>query len=213
MTNNTTVSDLRRQIDELESKRLILQSERDDLAYQAMVERLPAAVKRAADIGNELAKLTHAEALATAAYKTALRLEAEAKAAEATKQKRADLAEAEAMLPEVAQIATQIDAAMKTLQAATVAFQDKWAKLKRLSGAGPTVVATKVHIERALRTGLRGLPGLSIDLVSPTQRCSASSLNAGWSTQVRNVAAKVEPTKAEAPKQKKTNKTAIEAAI
>ena len=206
----STVQELRTQIDQLESRRVILESERDDQSYGAAVEGAPAALKRVAEIGDELARLHHDEQVLFAALRTATKLEAEGKTAEQAKQKRADLAAAEALLPEVAQLALAIDEAMKTLQAATVAFQDKWSKLKRLSGAGPTVVATKVHIERALRTGLRGLPGLMVDLVSPTQRCSASSLNAAWSLQVRNVAAKVEPVKAEAPK--KNNKTAKVAA-
>ena len=208
----TPASELRARINGLESKRLILEQERDALAFEAVVERLPTAVARAAAIGKELVQLQHDEALANAAYKTAVQKESEAKLAEQAGQKRADLAEAEALLPEVEQLARQIDEAMKTLQAATVAFQDNWAQLKRLSGAGPTVVATKVHLERALRSGLRGLPGLSVDLVSPTQRCSASSLNTGWSLQVTNTAARaVEPVKAEAPK-KNSNKGAEAAA-
>jgi hypothetical protein len=208
----STVQDLRRQINELESKRLILQSERDDMSYSAAVERLPAALQRVSEIGSELMRLAHDEQVLLAALRIATKLEAESKVADAQKQKRNDLEQALSLLPEVAAIASQIDEAMASLQAATVAFQDKWAQIKRLSGAGPTVVATKVHIERALRSGLRGLPGLSVDLVSPTQRCSASSLHAGWSLQVKNMAAReIEPVKAETPKPKKTNKTAVAA--
>jgi chromosome segregation ATPase len=207
----TTTVELRNRIDAIESQKLILTSQRDDISFAALVDRDSKAIAEAAELNAKLAALTTEESMLNAALKTALRLEAEAKAAEATKQKQADLQEAEALLPEVEQLARQIDEAMKILQDATVAFQDKWAQLKRLSGAGPTVVATKVHIERALRTGLRGLPGLMVDLVSPTQRCSASSLNAAWSLQVRNVAAKVEPVKAEAPKTK-NHKTAKAAA-
>jgi hypothetical protein len=208
----TTTVELRNRLDAIESQKIILTSSRDDIAFAALVDRNPKAIAEASELNAKIAALTTEESMLVAALKTAVRLEAEAKTADAQKQKRADLAEAEAMLPEVEQLARQIDQAMTSLQAATVAFQDKWATLKRLSGAGPTVVATKVHLERALRTGLRGLPGLSVDLVSPTQRCSASSLNAGWSLQIKNMAAReIEPVKAETPKPK-TNKIAEVAA-
>jgi len=44
----TTASELRARINGLESKRLILEQERDALAFEAVVERLPTAVARAA---------------------------------------------------------------------------------------------------------------------------------------------------------------------
>jgi hypothetical protein len=187
MTTNTLQS-LRTQIGEIESKRVILEAERDDVSYSVLVERAPAALKRAAEIGTELAQLAHDEAMAYAALKTAIKREAEARTAEAASQKRADLAEAEALLPEVAQMALQIDQAMKTLHEATKAFEAAWSKIRDLSGAGPQRTSTNVHLSRSLRTGLRGLPGVQIDTVPPLERHTVTELAEGWSLQVRNMA-------------------------
>jgi len=189
VTDNTTIADLRNQIAELENKRIILEAERDDVSFAALVERDQEAIKRAAAIGAELAQLDHQESMLRAALSTATRREAEAKASEAAGRKRADLKQAEALLPKVAEMAAQIDGAMRALREASAAFEQTWATIKQLSGAGPTGGAIKVLLERAYRVGLRGLPGLRLDMVPPNERHSVSELAAGWSQQVQRIAA------------------------
>jgi hypothetical protein len=61
-----TTDELRNQIAELENKRVILDAERDDVSFAALVERDPEAIKRAADIGAQLAQLGHQEAMLNA---------------------------------------------------------------------------------------------------------------------------------------------------
>jgi hypothetical protein len=78
---------------------------------------------------------------------------------------------------------------MKALREASATFEAHWSTIKRLSGAGPTGGALKVHLDRAFRSALRGLPGMDIRPVAPNERHSASELHAGWQQQVRNVAA------------------------
>jgi hypothetical protein len=185
------IADLRNQLAELENKRVILEARRDEISFAALVERDPKAIKQAADIGAELAQLGHNEAMLNAALKTAIKREADAAAAESADRQRADLEKAHAMLPEVEAAAAQIDEAMKVLRETTVAFEQKWAVIKELSGAGPLPGATKIHVGRAFRTGLRGLPGFQIDLVSPTQRTTTSALSAGWSEQVRRAVSEI----------------------
>jgi hypothetical protein len=189
VTETTITNDLRTQISDIESKRLILGAQRDEIAYDALVLRNKKAIERAGAIGAELDQLAHQEALLNAALVTARRREAEEKASEAASRKRADLEQAEALLPRVAELAAQMDNAMKTLREASAAFEAHWSDIKRLSGAGPVGGAIKVHLDRAYRTALRGLPGLALEMVPPTERHSVSELAAGWSKQVSNVAA------------------------
>ncbi len=185
----TTSGDLRSEIADIETRQVQLTAERDELAFEAIVERDKKAVARVADINAELAKLTIEIATLNAALGTAIKRDREAKAVEVASQKRADLAKAEAMLPEVEQLARQIDEAMATLQIATKAFDDKWAVIKKLSGGGPGKAQLGVILSRSLRVGLRGLPGIIVDLVPPNERHSAAEINAGWEQQVRNLAA------------------------
>jgi hypothetical protein len=191
-TTTTTVQDLRNQIAEIESKQVILQSERDELGYVAVVERAPAAIKRAAEIGAELAQLAHDEAMLNAALKTAVQRETEAKVAEQTKQKREDIEQAVQLLQEAERLALKADQAMQVLHESTAAFDKLWAKIRSLSGVGPQQTAVNVHLGRSFRTGLRGLPGVNVDLVPPNERHTVSELNTGWSRQVRNIAEPVQ---------------------
>jgi hypothetical protein len=190
----TTTQDLRTKIDELESKQVILAAERDDLALEAVTGNKKAAV-RVAEINDELVRLTHEAATLAAALKTAVAREREAEASKLAHQKRTDMAKAEAMLPEVEMLAQQMDAAMQTLHEVATAFDKAWATIRRLSGGGPNQRALIVHLGRAFRVGLRGLPGVEADLVAPLERHSAAELAAGWSLQVRNLAAQENQTK------------------
>jgi hypothetical protein len=188
MTKKTDAADLRGKINDLDTKRLQLMAERDELSFAAVVERDVAAAKRVAEINEELVQLANEAAVLKAALSTATRREAEAAASERASQKRADLERAEALLPKVAEMAAQMDAAMKTLREASAAFEQAWSEVKRLSGVGPTGGAIKVHLGRACRSALRGLPGLQLEMVPPNERHSVSELTAGWSKQVSNVA-------------------------
>jgi len=181
------IKELRGEIGQLENKRLALEALRDDVAYDAIILREPAAIKQAAEIGTELAQLGHNESMLNAALREAIRREAEAKAADAAETTRARIEQAQSMLPEVAAMAAQIDSAMRLLHDTTIAFEDKWAKIKEISGAGPLPAAAKVHIARSFRSGLRGLPGLAVDLVSPAQRTTMSELSASWADQIRKL--------------------------
>jgi hypothetical protein len=101
--------------------------------------------------------------------------------------KRADFEQAESLLPEVERDARRIDEAMRTLHEATTAFEGKWVTIRRLSGAGPQKTSINVHVGRAVRVGLRGLPGIVADMVPPNERHTVSELSTGWSQQVRNL--------------------------
>jgi hypothetical protein len=180
-------TDLRGKINDLDTMRLKLMAERDELSYAAIVERNAAAGQLVAEISTELGRLADEVAVLKAALSTATRREAEAKASEAASQKRADLERAESLLPKVAELAAQMDDAMKVLREASATFEAHWSEIKRLSGAGPVGGAIKVHLDRAYRSALRGLPGLRLEMVPPNERHSVSELAFGWSQQVKNV--------------------------
>jgi hypothetical protein len=59
------------------------------------------------------------------------------------------------------------------------------AKVRRLSGAGPQHTAIRVHLARAISSGLMGLPQHP-DLLAPNERRSVTELTTAWATQVRN---------------------------
>jgi hypothetical protein len=145
VTETTITNDLRTKISDIENKRLILGAQRDEIAYEAIVLRDKQAIERADAIGAELDQLAHQEAMLNAALSTARRREADAKASEAASQKRADLERAASLLPKVAEMAAQMDEAMKTLREASATFEAHWSEIKRLSGAGPTGGAIKVQ--------------------------------------------------------------------
>jgi hypothetical protein len=187
---STTVTDLRGKIDAIENKKLILASQRDDIAFAALVDREPAAIKQADAINDELTQLTHEEAMLNAALRTAQKRDADAKVAEQTSRKRADLERAVSLLPEALALAERMDAAMKGLHADTTAYDALWAQIRELSGAGPHKTARGVHLGRSFRVGLRGLPGIVADMVPPNERHGVAELDAGWSLQVRNIAAR-----------------------
>jgi hypothetical protein len=112
-----------------------------------------------------------------------------AKRAASREAERQKLESAVAMLPEAAKLALETDAAMKVLHEATTAFEDNWARIKALSGAGPQKMAIGVHLGRSFRVGLRGLPGIVADMVPTNERHSVTELNTGWSRRVSNMAA------------------------
>jgi hypothetical protein len=189
MTTTTTSQDLRNQIADIETKRVILEAERDDVSYGALVDKNKAAIKRAAEIGDELAGLGHREAMLNAALREAIKRNAEAAAAAAADRKQADLDKAQALLPDVERMAAEIDAAMKTLHEVRVAYELTWGQIKALSGAGPAAFALRSGISRPLRVGLRGLPGIEVDIVRPGSRCTLGELTAQWTQQVCHFAA------------------------
>jgi hypothetical protein len=129
----TTTKDIRAQLDDIESKRAILAAQRDSIAFEAVVEKEPRAVKQAASINAELAELTAKEGMLVAALRTATKREAEAEAAERDGKERSN---AEAAIALLETFATRGAALDKLFDRAIEEFNSMTAEIRQLDRLG-----------------------------------------------------------------------------
>jgi chromosome segregation ATPase len=181
------IVDLRTRLASIEENQTELLAERDDggAAFAAHVEGNPTAVRRLAEINAELSRLQAEASTVGAALAEASRREMQARDKDAAARRRAEAEEADVILAEIEKLAESMDAAMVSLKAAAVDFQIKMETVRRLTGSGPQHQAIRVHLARAISSGLTGLPQHS-DLLAPRERRSMTELVASWATQVRN---------------------------
>jgi chromosome segregation ATPase len=193
------IDDLRARLASIEDAQNELLAERDDgeIAFSAHVEGDAKAIKRLAEINAELGRLQGEASTVGAALAEAARREMQARDQDLAERRRADGEQAETILAETEKLAAAMDAAMVSLKAAAVDFQDKMLAIRRLSGAGPQHTAIRVHLARALSSGLMGLPQHP-DLLAPNERRSVTELTTAWATQVRNRIATIIETPARA---------------
>ena len=102
--NPTTISELRGKIAAVEDRQITLIAERDEISYDAVVERNSKAIKRLAEINAEIGNLTSEVATLNAALNEAGRRAASAAAADAS---AAERARAEQAAP-IARLITEI---------------------------------------------------------------------------------------------------------
>jgi hypothetical protein len=198
-TISEIIDGLRARLASIEENQIELLAERDDggTAYAAHVEGSPKAIKRLAEINAELGRLQAEASTVSAALAEAARREMQARDQDVAARRRSDAAQADMILAETEKLAETMDAAMVSLKAAAVDFQDKMEAIRRLSGAGPQHTAIRVHLARALSSGLMGLPQHP-DLFAPNERRSVTELTGAWATQVRNRIATIIETPAKA---------------
>jgi hypothetical protein len=198
-TISEIIDGLRARLASIEEGQIELLAERDDggTAYAAHVEGSPKAIKRLAEINAELGRLQAEASTVGAALAEAARREMQARDKDLAARHRADAEQADTILAETEKLAETMDAAMVSLKAAAVDFQDKMAAVRRLSGAGPQHPAIRVHLARAISSGLMGLPQHP-DLLAPNERRSVTELTTAWATQVRNRIATIVETPAKA---------------
>ena len=183
----TTTQDLRAKIDAIESQKLILTSQRDDVSYSALVDREPGAVKQAAEINAKISELTAEESMLNAALKVASKREAEAKAAQSDAQERDNAAKALALLESFAKRGTALDAAFNAAIAEYTELSEEFRQLERL-GYGPTTYPlVKVTMRTALLTKLMGTD-LVVEHLAPHARKNFEGAIEGWSSNVRGKA-------------------------
>jgi hypothetical protein len=199
----TTTSELRAKIDAIESKKIILASQRDDVSYSALVDREPGAVKQAAEINAKISELTAEESMLNAALKVASKREAEAKAAQSDAQERDNAEEALDLLESFAKRGAALDAAFNAAIAEYTELSEEFRQLERL-GYGPTTYPlVKVTMKTALLTKLMGTD-LVVEHLAPHARKTFEGAIEGWSSNVRG--------KAQARLNRNKSKAATEAA-
>jgi chromosome segregation ATPase len=189
------LDDLRGKRGAAEQRQMELDSEIEEISFAAHTGDAKAK-KRLDEITNELSHLATEIKSTTAALAEGARRQLQEREEEMSAQRRADAEKAETVMAEVEKLAAAIDAAMASLKAAAVDFQNKMEMARRLSGAGPQHQAIKVLLARAISAGLMGLPQHP-DLLAPNERRSVTELTTAWAQQVRNRIATInEPAKA-----------------
>jgi hypothetical protein len=178
MTTNT-VQDLRTKIDAIESKKLILTGQRDDVAFAALVDREPRAVKQAADINAKLAELTTEESMLNAALKVAVKRETEARAAAATESERQRAEEAQPIAERLAKRGQRMDEAMAVVLEERAAIDADAEALARLGVPVANADLRRVNLRRWIDAATSTFDKHARP-VAPRERCTADSLTTGW---------------------------------
>jgi hypothetical protein len=199
----TTTIELRNRIDVIESKKIILASQRDDVAFAALVDREPGAVKQAAEINAKIAELMTEESMLNAALKVAVKRENEVKAAQSDAAERDNAAKALDLLESFAKRGAALDAAFGAAIAEYIGLSEEFRQLERL-GYGPTTYPlVKVTMRTALLTKLMGTD-LMVEHLAPHARKTFEGAIESWSSNVRG--------KAQARLNRNKSKAATEAA-
>jgi hypothetical protein len=186
MQKPTSITDdLRGQLAALEGRTVELLSERDEISYNAFVDREPKAIKKLEAINGELNNIANQVASLESALKEATKREQAADDADRAKRRKADAEQAGVAMAEAERLAELMDGAMRDLQKHAVDFQQKMADVRRLSGSGPQHDGMRALLSRAIKSGLMALPQYA-DVLQPHERSSVAEIAAAWATQVRN---------------------------
>jgi hypothetical protein len=184
-TKTDATTDLRGKIADLDTKRLTLMGERDELSYSAVVERNSVATKRIAEISAELSQLADEKATLTAALSEAGRRDAAARAAERDGKERDDAEKALALLETFAQRGAALDRKFDELIAEYTALSDEFRQLDKLKYAPTTYPLVRITMRTAMLTKLMGTD-LKVEHLAPGERKTFGGAIEGWASSVRN---------------------------
>jgi hypothetical protein len=182
---NDPATDLRDQINDRDSKRLMLMAERDELSYAAVVERNAAAAKRVAELNAELARLADETATLKAALVTVGKRAQAAAAAERDGKERDDAEKALELLDSFAKRGAALDDAFDKMIAEYMALCGEFRELEKLKFAPTTYPLVRVTMRTALLTKLMGTD-LKVEHLAPRERKDFVGAIEGWAASVRN---------------------------
>jgi hypothetical protein len=183
-TKTDPATDLRAKIADLDTKRLMLMGERDQLSYDAVVERNGAAAKRVAELNTELSRLADDKATLNAALAEAGRREAAAAAEKRDTEERDNAEKALALLDEFAKNGAELEQAANAVIAKFNALSKKSRELTALGYAPATLALVDSNMKLALKTKLMGT-GLIIEHLAPHMRRTFISVIESWTSHVR----------------------------
>jgi hypothetical protein len=183
-TISQTIDDLRGKLAASQGLQSELNAEIQEVSFLAHTGDIKSQ-KRLDEIRTALSKVDIEIRSLTAALATAANMQVAEQDAARAELQRANASKAEAILAEAESLATKMDAAMVSLKAGAVEFQAKMEMVRRLTNSGPQHQAIKVHLARAISSGLMGLPQHP-DLLAPNERRSVTELATSWAQQVRN---------------------------
>jgi chromosome segregation ATPase len=185
MMTDTTIADLRNQITEVQNKRLVLEAERDELAFAAHVERNAKAVQRLAEISTELDHLGNEKATIEAAIAEAGRRAVAASAAEAADAERKRAEKAQPIAERLAGLGAKADTAAKEYASCLVQIEAAIDDLAKLGAPVPSRSLVAVHKTLAHDSAMMGATDKT-RVVPPGARRTFQFLTLGWSTPARN---------------------------
>ena len=155
-TTTTTGDDLRNRIADIENRQLALIAERDELAFEAIVERTKTAVARVAAINDELAHLSQELPTLQAASAGAAKRAAAAQAAERDNVERENASRALVLLDSFEARGAALDAAFSAAITEYAALSNEFRQLDALGYAPTTFPLVKVTMKLALLSKLMG---------------------------------------------------------
>jgi hypothetical protein len=177
-------TDLRGRIADLDTKRLTLMAERDELSYSAVVERNSVAAKRVAEINSELSRLADEVATLRSALTEAGRRAAAAKAAGHDGKERDNAEKALALLDEFAKDGAELEEAANAVIEKFNDLSKKSRELTALGYAPATPALVDSNMKLALKTKLMGT-GLIVEHLAPHMRRTFTSVIQSWTDHVR----------------------------
>jgi hypothetical protein len=180
----TTTSDLRGRIDAAENHQLEVAAERDQIAFAALVERNPAAVKKLAALNAELARASTELASLNAAFAEAGRRSAVAEACRRDAEERDDATKALELLDSFEKRGAALDEKFNEAIAEFSLLSEDFRQLERLGFAPTTYALVHSNMRLALKSRLMGT-GLAVEHLAPHHRRNFIDVIEGWASHVR----------------------------
>jgi hypothetical protein len=176
-------ADLRARLTATEDRAVLLEGERTEISYQALVERDPKAKKRLAEINQELVLIGHEMEGVRAALQEANRRHEDAKTTEHAEAERRRAREALKLGKEALDLATALDKSAEKLVADAAALRAVMIRLGAL-GAAPAGVLIDNASRRAMATHLMGSK-LQLQHLAPHERRTFLEFAKSWAVQVQ----------------------------
>jgi hypothetical protein len=184
MTQNTTIADLRAQVDAIEGRKIELEAERSELSYSAVVEKNATATKRIAAIATELAGLDNIRATLSAALAETSRRAAAADTAARDAAERDKAEKALALLDSFSKRGAAMDAKFDEAVAEFNAMLKEFRELDALGYPPTTYNLVASNMRLALKTKLMQT-GLIIEHLAPNMRRNFLTALEGWVAHTR----------------------------
>jgi hypothetical protein len=178
------VAELQTKLDELDTRKLALQAQRDEIAFDALASDEPKAKAQLSKVSKLLIECDHEMGALGGAIAEAERRVVDASASERQAAERQRAEEALGLGRQMADAGKAADLALSQAFAALNEMQHIAHELARL-GCPPSPGLVSVNIRRAIATASQGSPFV-LATVAPGDRRSIGELSAGWAAGITN---------------------------
>jgi hypothetical protein len=178
------VQDLRSQIAAIEGRQIELIGERDEISFEAVVERRKLAIAKVESINAELGRLANELATVKAALGGASKREAIAQAAKRDEVERANASKVLELLDSFAQRGVALDEWVDKMIAEYMALCGEFRELVKLGFSPTTYRMVAITMRTTMLTKLMGTD-LKIQHLAPGERKTFEGAIEGWSANIR----------------------------